>query len=88
MLFMVIENFKQGQSLAIARRFKQQGRMLANDVNYLQSWIDPAGERCFQVMEAPTKESLQPRVERWSDLIDFKIVSILTSQEFWSRFEA
>jgi hypothetical protein len=35
-------------------------------------------------MEAPDQESLQPWVSRWDDLMDFEIVPILTSSDFWS----
>jgi hypothetical protein len=81
MLFMVIERFKN--SMAIGERFARQGRMLPEGVVYHASWIDPAAERCFQVMEAPTQEALEPWARAWADLMEFEIVPVITSVEFW-----
>jgi hypothetical protein len=85
MLFMVIERFKHGGAAAIGRRFQQSGRMLPEGVNYHASWIDLTGARCFQVMEAPNMESLNSWISRWEDLIDFEIVPVLTSADFWAK---
>ena len=87
MLFMIIERFKGGDARPIGERFRRFGRMLPEGVVYLSSWIDPQGARCFQVMEAPNPESLTAWVSRWHDLIDFEIVPVLTSGEFWSQVE-
>jgi len=84
MLFMVIEHFKQDGVQAVGERFRQSGRMLPEGVVYHASWMDPAGPRCFQVMEAPDVESLSLWINRWEDLVDFEIVPVLTSLEFWS----
>jgi len=84
MLFIVIERFKR-DALAIGERFKQKGRMLPEGVAYQASWVDSAGTRCFQIMDAPQLESLDPWVKRWDDLIDFEIVPVLTSADFWAK---
>ena len=86
MLFMVIEGFKQGDAILVGERFKHQGRMLPEGVTYHASWVDSAGSRCFQVMEAPDPQSMAAWVSRWDDLIDFEIVPVLSSQDFWSQF--
>lgn len=85
MLFMVIERFKHGDARLIGERFKRHGRMLPEGVTYHASWVDSSGVRCFQVMEAPHPESLSTWVSRWDDLIDFEIVPILPSSDFWSK---
>jgi len=82
MLFMVMERFKDAQ--AIGERFQRSGRMLPENVVYHASWVDAAGMRCFQIMEAPALESLDPWVSRWSDLVDFEILPVVTSAEFWA----
>ena len=82
MLFMVIERFKDTDATLIGRRFRQHGRMLPEGVTYHASWVDSAGSRCFQLMEAPDPETLTPWVARWDDLIDFEIVPVLTSRDF------
>jgi hypothetical protein len=84
MLFMVIERFKGGDPRLIGERFARNGRMLPEGVLYQASWVDPAGARCFQVMEAANAELLDVWVKRWDDLMDFEIVPVLTSGDYWS----
>jgi uncharacterized protein DUF3303 len=83
MLVMVIERFKQNAQ-PVGERFKQQGRMLPETVTYQASWVDQVGGRCFQVMEAPDVEAVQPWIQQWDDLIEFEIIPVLTSADFWS----
>jgi len=87
MLFMAIEKFKC-DPIVIGERFRREGRMLPENVVYHASWVDSAGACCFQLMEAPRLESLNPWLRRWEDLVDFEIVQVLTSAEFWSRIYA
>lgn len=85
MLFMVIEKFRNGDARAVGNRFQQQGRMLPENVRYVASWMDGIQMRCFQLMEAPNAEALKPWVAKWEDLVEFEIVAVGTSQEFWAR---
>jgi len=85
MLFMVIEHFRPDSLKRIGERFRRDGRMLPEGVTYHASWIDAASNRCFQVMEAQQPESLNLWVSRWNDLIDFEIVPVLTSADFWAK---
>jgi len=85
MLFMVIEEFKQADPEPIRQRFVRDGRMLPDGVLYHASWIDPANTRCFQIMEAETLNALLIWADRWADLVDFKIVPVLTSQDYWKN---
>ena len=85
MLFMVIERFKDGDARPIGERFKLSGRMLPEGVTYHASWVDAGGTRCFQIMEAPDAESLNAWIACWQDLIDFEIVPVLTSTDFWAK---
>ena len=85
MLFMVIESFKHGDFKAVGERFKARGRMLPEGVAYHASWVDSHGARCFQVMEARDTELLGAWVRCWDDLIDFEIVPVESSAEFWAR---
>ncbi len=84
---MVIERFGGGDARLVGERFKHSGRMLPNGVIYHASWVDQAIARCFQVMEATRSELLYGWVSRWNDLIDFEIVPIQTSSDFWSQLE-
>ncbi len=85
MLFMVIERFKQGDARPIGKRFKVSGRMLPEGVTYHASWVDSTGTRCFQLMEAERPEWLNTWVNLWEDLVDFEIVPVLTSADFWAK---
>lgn len=80
---MVIEQFHPHELSRIHERFSTHGRMLPPGVEYRASWIDPAGLRCFQLMEAADPERLRDWVGRWDDLVDFDIVPVVTSDEFW-----
>ena len=82
---MVIEKFKNGNPAPVEERFTRLGRMLPDDVRYEASWLEPDGSRCFQVMEAPDRVTLNAWIDRWIDLVDFEVVPVLTSQEFWAR---
>ena len=84
MLFMVIERFRAGSQSLIGTRFKQNGRMLPDGVIYHASWVEPSGARCFQIMEAASPELLRTWVNCWSDLVDFEIIPVQSSVEFWA----
>jgi hypothetical protein len=88
MLFMVIERFRRGDPTPIRERFLSHGRMPPESVAYHASWVDARDARCFQIMEAADSTLLDPWIDRWADLIDFEIVPVETSQEYWARFES
>jgi len=82
---MVIEHFKNGDPKPIRERFIREGRMLPESVVYYASWIDPANARCFQTMEAKDLAMLDAWTRCWSDLVDFEIVPVMASQEYWAK---
>ena len=81
MLFMVVERFRPGKAPEIYRRFRERGRMVPDDVNYVASWVDLRFERCFQVMEAENEARLREWTQHWDDLTDFEIIPVRTSAE-------
>jgi hypothetical protein len=83
MLFMVVEHFKQDARL-IGERFQSSGRMLPEGVTYHASWVDPAGARCYQIMEAERPELISEWTSHWDDLVDFEVVPVVTSSDFWA----
>lgn len=83
MLFVVIEKFKNGDARAVGERFESHGRMLPEGVTYEASWIDLAGSRCFQVMESPDERLLRVWMSNWDDLVDFDVIPVLRSADFW-----
>jgi hypothetical protein len=87
MLLMVIERFRDGDARRVAERFRRSGRTLPEGVVYHASWVDAAGTRCFQIMETANPELLNAWVSRWDDLVDFEIVPVLSSSDFWARMQ-
>jgi hypothetical protein len=85
MLLMVIERFKHGNARLVGERLKRSGRMLPEGVSYHASWVDSTGTRCFQIMETANRELLDAWLRRWDDLIDFEVVPVLTSADFWAQ---
>lgn len=84
---MVIEHFKNGDPKPVGDRFRLHGRMLPESVVYPASWIDAQNARCFQIMEAPDRESLEPWIAAWEDLVDFEVIPLQTSAEFWATVQ-
>lgn len=83
MLFLVIEQFKNGDAAPVGERFRRMGRMMPEGVVYQASWVDRARGRCFQVMEAPDEAALRVWISRWDDLVEFEVIPVVTSAEFW-----
>ena len=83
MQFMVIERFKNGNTAPIGQRFADHGRLMPDGVEYVMSWVDPVELRCFQVMEARERALLDEWISHWNDLVDFEVVPVVTSAEFW-----
>jgi hypothetical protein len=87
MLFMVIERFKAGHPREVGERFRARGRLMPADapIEYVASWMAQDGSHCFQIMQAPRAEALAGWTANWADLVDFEIVPIQTSAEFWAN---
>lgn len=81
MLFMVIERFKNGDAVPVYRRYREQGRMMPDGLNYVESWVEPGFDRCFQLMECNDASLLKQWTARWQDLVEFEIVPVITSTE-------
>ncbi|HTD32960.1 MAG TPA: arsinothricin resistance N-acetyltransferase ArsN1 family B [Candidatus Elarobacter sp.] len=84
MRFMVIERFRHGDPAPVGERFRRQGRMMPDGVAYEASWIDPAGMRCFQVVQASSRDALDAWIARWNDLIEFEVVNVVDPGDFWA----
>lgn len=83
MLYMVIERFRHGDPQPVHDRFVRHGRMLPDEVTYHASWIEPERARCFQLMEAAAPAALEPWLAAWRDIVDFDVVPVVTSAEYW-----
>lgn len=81
MLFMVIERFRDRDAKAVYRRFREQGRMMPDGLNYVGSWIEANFDRCFQLMECDDARLLQDWLLNWNDLMECEIVPVVPSKE-------
>jgi uncharacterized protein DUF3303 len=81
---MVVEDFTQGASPVYAR-LAEQGRMMPDGLEYLDSWIDGSLTRCWQLMETDDPELFDEWTANWSDLMTFEIFPVLRSAEAASR---
>jgi hypothetical protein len=80
-LYMVVEYFKNKDAAPVYRRFRDHGRMAPEGLVYISSWVDEKLERCYQLMETPDRALLDQWMANWSDLVDFEVHAVITSQE-------
>jgi Protein of unknown function (DUF3303) len=85
MLYMVIERFHGGDPRPVYERFRAQGRLMPDGLAYVNSWITNDLTTCYQVMECDDRRLLEQWTARWSDLMDFVVVPVVTSAEARER---
>jgi hypothetical protein len=81
MLFMVIEQYRDGSAAEVYRRFRERGRMAPEGLRYVNSWVDVSYRRCFQVMECDDSRLLAEWIANWQDIVEFEVVPVVTSAE-------
>jgi hypothetical protein len=84
-LYMVIEHFRNGDPAPVYRRFRERGRLVPDGLEYVASWVTADLAHCYQVMECERRAALDAWMERWSDLIDFEVIPVVTSVQAASR---
>jgi hypothetical protein len=80
-LYMVIENFKDGDAVPVYRRFRERGRLVPRGLSHVSSWVSETLDRCWQLMETEDRALLDEWIASWSDIIDFEIYPVVTSQD-------
>jgi len=85
MHFLVIEHFKNRDPVPVYRRFRAEGRLAPEGLNYVTSWITEDMTRCYQIMEAENSALLNEWLARWEDLVDFEVFTVVTSAEVQRR---
>jgi hypothetical protein len=80
-LYMVIENFKNGDAVPVYRRFRDRGRVAPEGLSYISSWVNDQFDRCYQLMETEDRVLLDRWIANWSDLVDFEVHPVITSKE-------
>ncbi len=78
---MVIERFKDRDAVTVYRRFRERGRMMPDGLKYIDSWVEPNYDRCFQLMETDDPALFDQWIANWNDLAYFEIVPVNTSKE-------
>ena len=81
MLFLVVEHFRGGDAVPVYRRFRDEGRLAPEGLEYVSSWVTTDLTRCYQVMRCERRELLDAWIARWADLVDFEVHEVVTSVE-------
>lgn len=55
--------------------------MMPDGLIYVDSWIEANFSRCFLLAECEDPRVFQEWVLRWSDLIDFEVIPVVSSKE-------
>src|SRR5215472_13030533 len=80
-LYMVIENFRNGDAVPVFRRFRDRGRLAPTGLTYVSSWVHDTLDRCYQLMETENRALLDQWIAKWSDLVDFEVYPVLSSKD-------
>lgn len=81
MLYLIIEDFRDGNAVPVYRRFRDSGRMASQGLTYVASWVTSDLRRCYQVMECDDRALLDEWMSRWTDLVRFEVIPVITSAE-------
>jgi hypothetical protein len=79
MQYMVIEQFKNARM--IYGRLRNRGRLMPDDLRYLNSWVSADLTRCFQLMETDREDLFREWIANWSDVMEFEVVPVVSSAE-------
>ena len=85
MVYMVIERFRNGDPVPVYRRFRDAGRQTPDGLEYVSSWVTLDMDRCYQLMECEDRRLLDQWIARWSDLVDFEVIPVITSAQAVER---
>ena len=82
MLFMVIERFEGNDMAPVYRRVRDEGRLLPDGLDYVDSWVQADFSRCFQLMRTDDATLLEQWVLAWRGYgVSFEIVPVMSSAE-------
>jgi hypothetical protein len=81
---MVLERFIQGPA-PVYERAAEQGRLLPDGLEYVDSWVDERLDRCFQLMRTDDPALFDDWTAHWSDLAEFEVVPVIGSAEAAAR---
>jgi hypothetical protein len=84
MLYMVVETFIRGPA-PVYERAADQGRLLPDGLEYVDSWVDERLDRCFQLMRTDDPALFEEWTARWGDLAEFEVVPVIGSAQAAAR---
>ena len=84
-MYMVIEIFRNGDAVPVYRRFRDRGRLTPEGLTFVSSWVDDKLERCYQLMETADCTLLDQWIANWSDIVDFEVHLVVSSNEASER---
>jgi Domain of unknown function (DUF3303) len=79
--YLVIERFRNRDPIPVYSRFRAQGRLMPEGLQYVSSWITEDLSRCYQIMETDERRLLDEWIAHWSDLMEFEVMPVLTSAQ-------
>ena len=82
---MVVEHYRGGAAGPVYARFRERGRLAPAGVTYVNSWVTEDLTRCYQIMESPSRALLDEWIAEWTDLVEFEVIPVVTSQEAAAR---
>ena len=85
MLYMIIENFRNGDPVPVYRRFRDHGRLAPEGLQYVSSWVTADMTTCYQLMECDDRRLLEQWMAHWHDLVDFEVIPVITSAQAAER---
>ena len=82
---MIIEHFRDNDARPVYERFRARGRLAADGLRYINSWVTADLTRCYQVMECEDRQLLDDWIAAWSDLAQFEVHPVITSADAVTR---
>jgi len=82
---MIIEHFRHDNARPVYERFRARGRLAADGLRYINSWVTADLTRCYQVMECEDRQLLDDWIAAWSDLSQFEVHPVVTSADAVTR---
>lgn len=83
--YMLVERFRSGDATPVYRRLRERGRLAPEGLVYVASWVDAELRCCYQLMETDDPRLLDAWMAEWSDLVDFEVHEVISSDEAASR---
>ena len=81
MLYMIVENFRNGDPRPVYARFRERGRLAPEGLTYVSSWVTDDYTRCYQVMETEDAALLEEWMANWHDIVEFDVYPVVTSAQ-------